>query len=123
MSATLVAVNLLATLHIVWFYIDRVPSYLNLDRYAHGTERMPFQGRLLMEYPLCWAFTSPTLAHFAAWLTTLSLWLPRGVPSEDIVEFADIRARDEPAPSAGENEDTNVGCLPHANYFYADRRD
>jgi hypothetical protein len=84
----LLALNLLATIHIVWFYIDRVPSYLNLDRYAHGTERMPFQGRLLMEYPLCWAFTSPTLAHFAAWLTTLSLWLPRGVPSEDIVEFA-----------------------------------
>jgi hypothetical protein len=83
----LFALNLLATLHIVWFYVDRVPSYLKLDRYASGMERMPFQGRLLMEYPLRWAYASPLIGHVAAWLTSFSLWLPRGVPPEDLVEF------------------------------------
>jgi hypothetical protein len=84
----LLALNILATIHIVWFYIDRVPSYLKLDLYARGAERMPFQGRLLMEYPLRWAYTSPAIGHMAAWLGSFSLWLPRGVPPEDLVEFA-----------------------------------
>jgi hypothetical protein len=61
----LLAVNLLATIHIVWFYITKVPSVLSLPRYEMGVERMPFQGRLLMEYPLRWAHSSPTLGHFS----------------------------------------------------------
>ena len=83
----LIAVNLLATAHIVWFYINRVPSYIQLDRYEIGAERMPFQGRLLMEWPLRWAHQSHLAGAFAAWLTAMHLWLPRGVLPEDIVEF------------------------------------
>jgi len=83
----LIAVNLLATAHVVWFYLNRVPSYIQLDRYEVGQERMPFQGRVLMEYPLRWAHQSHVVGAFAAWLTRLHLWLPRGVAPEDVVEF------------------------------------
>src|SRR6185312_1142023 len=83
----LIVVNLLATANLVWFYLNRVPSYIVLDRYEVGQERMPFQGRVLMEWPLRWAHQSHFVGDFAAWLTALHLWLPRGVLPEDIVEF------------------------------------
>jgi hypothetical protein len=82
------AMCLLATMHLVWFYLNRVPTYLNLERYESGAERMPFQGRPLMEYPLRWAHGSSLCGHAAAFLTSLHMWLPRGVLPEDIVEFA-----------------------------------
>jgi hypothetical protein len=82
-----IAVNLLATAHIVWFYLMRVPTYVDLARYEVGTERMPFQGRVLMEYPLRWAHTSAVAGGLATWLTSMHLWLPRGVLPEDVVEF------------------------------------
>ncbi len=83
----LIVLNLLATANLVWFYLNRVPSYITLDRYEVGQERMPFQGRVLMEWPLRWAHQSHLAGEFAAWLTALHLWLPRGVLPEDIVEF------------------------------------
>lgn len=81
-------IYLLASFHIVWFYINRVPSYLVLDRYEAGLERMPFQARLLMEFPLRWAHASPALGALAAGITAINLWIPRGVHPEDFVEAA-----------------------------------
>src|ERR1700761_2648473 len=83
----LIAVNLLATANLVWFYLNRVPSYITLERYEVGQERMPFQGRILMEWPLRWAHQSHFVKALAASLTAFHLWLPRGVLPEDIVEF------------------------------------
>ena len=40
-------------------------SYLDLSSYAHGTERMPFQGRVAMMPVLRWAETSHTLDRAA----------------------------------------------------------
>lgn len=83
----LFALELLATVHIVMFYITRVPSYLSLSVYEQGRERMPFQGRMLMVYPLRWAHQSAALAKAAGWLTATRMWVPRTVLPEDIVEF------------------------------------
>lgn len=80
--------NLLATIHIVGFYVNRVPSYLDLKRYEAGLERMPFQGRLLMEYPLRWAHSSSALISLAAWVNSMRVWVPRTVLPEDFVEGA-----------------------------------
>jgi hypothetical protein len=84
--ATVVAINLLATLHIVWFYIYCVPSYLDLNRYEAGTERMPFQGRLLMQYPLRWAHSSRLCTRIAILFSYTTTWLPRPAIPEDIVQ-------------------------------------
>jgi hypothetical protein len=81
-------VYLLASFHLVWFYINRVPSFLVLERYETGSERMPFQARLMMEYPLRWAHASPTLNSVAAGISAIHLWIPRGVLPEDFVEAA-----------------------------------
>jgi hypothetical protein len=77
----------LATVHLVWYYLDNLPTILDIVRYENGVERMPFQGRLLMEWPLRWAHASPFLRHACAWITALHMWMPRGVYPEDIVEF------------------------------------
>jgi hypothetical protein len=78
---------LLATLHVIWFYIENVPSVLSFVRYENSAERMPFQGRLLMELPLRWAHSSHTLIHASAWLSDMHTWMPRGVYPEDLVEL------------------------------------
>ena len=87
-TVVLPLVNLLASIHIVWFYVYRVPSYLNLQRFEAGQERMPFQSRVLMQYPLRWAHGSSALGHFAAWLTGIHLWIPSEILPEDLVEAA-----------------------------------
>jgi hypothetical protein len=79
-------VSLLASIQIVWFYINRVPSYLNLKRYESGLERMPFQGRLLMEYPLRWAHDSSALGTMAERFNATRLFLPRQLVPEDLVQ-------------------------------------
>ncbi len=53
----------------VWFanlYCTARRPYINLTQYAHGTERMPFQGRDLMRWPLLAASHSATLQHLTA---------------------------------------------------------
>ena len=78
-------VSLLASAHLTWFYIYSIPSYLNLERYEAGQDRMPFQGRLLMEYPLRWAHSSAALGTLATFAT--QMWR-KGVLPENFVEAA-----------------------------------
>lgn len=51
----------------LWFaslYCTNHPPYINLAQYARGTERMPFQGRDLMRWPMLAASHSATLQRF-----------------------------------------------------------
>ncbi len=80
--------NLMATVQLVWFYVNRVPSYLNLARFQHGQERTPFQFRVLMMLPLHWAHESHFLSALAATLTGMSTWFPVGVRPEGIMQAA-----------------------------------
>jgi len=80
------ALNLLAAMHIVWFYVYRVPSYMNLDRYEAGIERLPFQQRILMQYPLRWAHRSAPCIALAEWITRMHVWLSRPIVAEDVVQ-------------------------------------
>ncbi|MEO7028180.1 MAG: hypothetical protein ABI147_02115 [Acidobacteriaceae bacterium] len=50
---------------IVTFLIYTKP-FFDLRQYAAGVERMPFQGRMLMMFPLRWAERSPLLARMTA---------------------------------------------------------
>ena len=78
--------QMLATIQVVFFYIARVPSYLNLNNYEHGLERMPFQGRMLMAYPLLWAHRSTLFSSAAGWLTAALRSNRILVTPEDVVE-------------------------------------
>ena len=53
----------------LWFanlYCTARPPYIDLMRYAHGTERMPFQGRDLLRWPMLAAGHSAALQHLTA---------------------------------------------------------
>jgi hypothetical protein len=47
-------------------YTIELPPYLDLRKYALGEERMPFQARELMRYPLLWAGNSSFLQRHTA---------------------------------------------------------
>lgn len=79
---------LLATVHIAWFYVVREQAYLEPALYEHGLERMPFQGRMLMELPMRWAHASQLLVRLAASIgSTVHLWIRRPIIPEDLVEI------------------------------------
>ncbi len=79
--------NGLATVQIVWVYLLHVPSALNIAAFENGTERTPFQYRLLMLFPLRWAHSSHFMAVCAAALQRMHGWLPSHVSTEAVVQF------------------------------------
>jgi len=83
-----VAVHLLATVQVVWFYLANVPSGMHLLLYEQGNERTPFQYRLLLAGLLRWAHTSALLGRISMALTGWHVWFGQGVRAEDLVEAA-----------------------------------
>jgi hypothetical protein len=55
-----------ASFHFARCYVTLSGTYLSLDKYADGTEQMPFQGRMLMMWPMHWANHNLALINFAA---------------------------------------------------------
>lgn len=51
---------------VAQIYTIELPPYLDLRKYALGQERMPFQARELMRYPLLWAGNSEFLQRHTA---------------------------------------------------------
>lgn len=80
------AVHLLATVQFVWFYLANVPSAMHLLPYEQGTERTPFQYRLLLAGPLAWAHTSVLLGRIGMALTGWHVWFGHGVSAEGLVQ-------------------------------------
>lgn len=60
------ATVVLASALLAQIYAIDIPSYLNLRQYALGHERLPFQARELMRYPLLWATDSTFLQRHTA---------------------------------------------------------
>lgn len=56
----------LASAHFARCYVSLTGYWINLDTYAAGVEKMPFQGRMLMMFPLRWAEHSARLVRFAS---------------------------------------------------------
>jgi hypothetical protein len=46
------AALVIASAYFAHRYVSLTPSFMNLTAYAHGQERLPFQSRVLMQYPL-----------------------------------------------------------------------
>ena len=56
---------LFATVHCAQSIFYDNWSFLDLEKYANGQEKMPFQGRVAMMPLLRWAHTSPALTRYA----------------------------------------------------------
>jgi hypothetical protein len=80
--------NLMASIHLVWFYVNRIPPHIHLPAYEQGMERTPFQYRLLMMLPMRWAHGSPTVVRLARALNAMPGWFPNGVRPEGVVQAA-----------------------------------
>ena len=75
----------LATIHLVWAYHSRLPSYLRLGAYESGLERTPFQSRILMMLVLRWAHHNSFLIKFAEILSTSTPIYRSHIPPEAFV--------------------------------------
>jgi hypothetical protein len=78
----------LATVQFVWCYLWLVRPYVQTVWYEHGEERMPFQGRLLMMYPMRWSHTNAPLVWLSSWLSHYIFWFPRVVSPEVLTQAA-----------------------------------
>jgi hypothetical protein len=56
----------LATVYFIRCYITLTGLWIRLEAYAAGTEKMPFQGRMLMMWPMRWAERNAALSRFAS---------------------------------------------------------
>jgi hypothetical protein len=82
----LLALYALATVQLVWCYLWLVRPYVQTVHYEHGEERMPFQGRLLMAFPMRWAHTSSALLQLGGMLSRYVYWFPKTVQPEVLVQ-------------------------------------
>ncbi len=76
----------LATVDLVWFYLQQVPPGIRLAAYERGQERMPFQGRLLLEPLFCWAHDSAAIGYVSHALLAVPWILTRPVSPEGVVQ-------------------------------------
>ena len=82
----LIAVDVLATVQLVWCYLWLTRPYVNTALYEQGLERMPFQGRALMMLPMRWAHASDMLRQLSLPFALSRFWFPRPVQPEVIVQ-------------------------------------
>ena len=86
-TAARLAVYFLATVQFVWCYFRLTQSYIDTAAYEVGLERMPFQGRLLMVFPLRWASHNRWMSWLASGLHDHSVfWFPSAVSPEDLMQ-------------------------------------
>ncbi|WP_263383667.1 hypothetical protein [Granulicella arctica] len=82
----MVALYLLATVQFVWCYLWQVRPYVLTSAYEQGTERMPFQGRLLMMPVMRWAHNQQWVTHISTLMHANIYWFPRPMQPEVLVQ-------------------------------------
>ncbi|HSY01806.1 MAG TPA: hypothetical protein VK819_06605 [Acidobacteriaceae bacterium] len=81
------ALYLLMTVQFVGCYLFLGRSYIDLDRFGHGYERLPFQTRLLLAPLFRWAQSSPHMIHYASQLAMNGYFFPHGVGPGGVVQL------------------------------------
>ncbi len=84
--AVLSVAYLLATIQFVWCYLWLTRPYVSTALYERGQERMPFQGRMLMMFPMRWAHQSHLLSWIAQPFARSHFWFPKPVAPEVLVQ-------------------------------------
>jgi len=100
MKLFLLTLYSLATIQFAWCYLWLTRPYVCTLAYENGQERMPFQGRLLMAFPLRWAHQSTLLHHLSQPFALSHFWFPRPVQPEVLVQAA-----------------VNIACLLLTGFF------
>ena len=88
MKLFLLTLYSLATIQFAWCYLWLTRPYVSTIAYENGQERMPFQGRLLMVFPLRWAHQSTLLHRLSQPFALSHFWFPRPVQPEVLVQAA-----------------------------------
>lgn len=83
----LLALYVLMTVQFVGCYLFLGYPYLDIDRFTHGYERLPFQTRLLMAPLFRWAQNSPLMVHYASRLAMNGYFFPHGIQPAEAVQF------------------------------------
>ncbi len=86
MKLFLLTLYSLATVQFAWCYLWLTRPYVSTLAYENGQERMPFQGRLLMAFPLRWAHASTLLHRLSQPFALSHFWFPRPVQPEVLVQ-------------------------------------
>lgn len=81
-----ICLYLLATIQFIWCYLWQVRPYVSTIAYEQGTERMPFQGRLLMVPLMRWAHHQDWIAQISTLMHTNIYWFPRPMQPEVLVQ-------------------------------------
>lgn len=76
----------LATVQFAWAYFWLTRPYVNTRLYEYGSERMPFQGRVLMMLPMRVAHSSLVLHFMARFLARWHFWFPRHAQPEVLMQ-------------------------------------
>ena len=76
----------LATVDLVWFYLQQILPGIRLAAYERGQERMPFQGRFLLEPLFRWAHDSAAIGYVSHALLAVPWILTRPVSPEGVVQ-------------------------------------
>jgi len=82
----LTAVYFMATIQFAWCYLWITQPYVSTPLYELGQERMPFQGRILMMWPMRWAHESAILHSMGEPFSKSHFWFPRPVTPEVLVQ-------------------------------------
>jgi hypothetical protein len=77
-----------ATVQFAWCYLWLTRPYVNTAQYELGLERMPFQGRILMMWPMRWAHESRLMQWLTEPFGLSRFWFPRPVAPEVLVQAA-----------------------------------
>jgi hypothetical protein len=81
-----IAVYWMATIQVAWCYFSLTSAYVRQADYEMGLERMPFQGRMLMMWPLRWAHHNFFLQKVTDVFGVSPFWFPRPVAPEILLQ-------------------------------------
>lgn len=77
----------LMTIQFVACYLFLSFPYIDVNRYTHGYERLPFQTRLLLAPLFRWAEHSTFMVRYASHLAMNGYFFPHGITPAEVLEF------------------------------------
>jgi hypothetical protein len=83
----LTGLYVLMTVQVVGCYLFLSIPYVDIQRFTHGYERLPFQTRLLLAPLFRWAEHSVWMVHYASHLAMNGYYFPKGIGPAEVMEF------------------------------------